>query len=613
MRLPFFLYIVVLVISCLPFQIATAEKQIKIGVLAYNGKQQAQKRWQPTADYLSRNIPGYQFKIEPLTHEEFKHSINKGQLDFLLTNPGHYVQLEVDFGATRIATFKSRYQDQILRQFSAVIFTRKDKKFQSLKELEGQTFAAVNQQAFGGFQLAQLAFLEEGVDVLQDMKPIWLGFPHRDIVVAVLKGQADVGTVRTGILEKMAANGELDLDKLRILARRKDKDFPLLHSVRLYPEWPFAKLPHTNTQLAKQVTIALLNMDGSSFAARQSEGAGWTIPLDYSSVHEVFRRLEIDPYPPVPLSFKQFWDAYKQWIVAVGLLLLAVILGLFRYIRVNKQLITAQQTLYSHQNQLENTVKQRTAELHLANQALQQDIKSRIKSEKTLEEGCNALQTLYGISTRYDLSREQRLQSIVDMVRQYLGTEYALLSSVEQQIFQSCTCSPGNKALSAPLSKVYADQAMQNNKILSIENDQDWRFYIACPVYYEGKLHCLFEFATSYAAPLEGEQAKVSLSSELSMRILHLVSQWVGNEIMMVETEKQRQLQHQDFIHCCQSLSPREREVLDLLVQGESTKTMARLLNVSTKTIELHRSNLLRKTQAKSSLELVKRAVLSGL
>ncbi len=590
-----------------------ADKQVRLGVLAYNGKEQALTRWQPTADYLSHHVPGYEFKIIPLSHEEFRHSINKGQLDFILTNPGHYVQLEVKFGVTRIATVKSRYKDKVLTQFSSVIITARDSGITGLKDLNGHSFAAVSQQAFGGFQLAQKALKEVGIDVLDDMKLTWLGFPHSDIVRAVLAGKADAGTVRSGILEKMSARGEINLSDLRILSKKEDAGFPLLHSVPLYPEWPFAKLPETDSDLAKQVAVALFEMKQTDEAALQSEGAGWTIPLDYSSVHDVFRYLELEPYPPVPLSYSRFWKAYKFWIILVSLLFLTSLLALFRFIRANKALEAMQQNLFHHQNQLEETVKQRTEELHLSNLALQDDIKSRIQSEQTLGEGCDALQALYSISIRHDLTREQRLQSIVDMVRHYLGTEFALLSSFENQTFQSCTCSPNNHDLSAPLSNTFAQQAVQDNHILVHENDQHWQRYIACPVYYDGKLHCLFEFATSYQYQIDTEQDKGGLSSELSLRILHLVSQWVGNEIMMVESEKNAADQFQDFKQRSAAITPREREVLGLLVQGESTKSMARLLSVSTKTIELHRSNLLRKTKTKSSIELVKLAVLSGL
>ncbi len=57
--------------------------------------------------------------------------------------------------------------------------------------------------------------------------------------------------------------------------------------------------------------------------------------------------------------------------------------------------------------------------------------------------------------------------------------------------------------------------------------------------------------------------------------------------------------------------SCREREVLNLLVQGDSTKLMARILAISTKNIEMHRASLLYKTNAKSLTALAQLAVLS--
>lgn len=57
-------------------------------------------------------------------------------------------------------------------------------------------------------------------------------------------------------------------------------------------------------------------------------------------------------------------------------------------------------------------------------------------------------------------------------------------------------------------------------------------------------------------------------------------------------------------------LSPREREVMDLVVDGRSTKAIARLLDLSPKTVEMHRSGVMRKMRVQSSLELVKMVLL---
>jgi FixJ family two-component response regulator len=54
------------------------------------------------------------------------------------------------------------------------------------------------------------------------------------------------------------------------------------------------------------------------------------------------------------------------------------------------------------------------------------------------------------------------------------------------------------------------------------------------------------------------------------------------------------------------SLTPRERQVLDLVIAGESNKRIARRLHISDKTVEIHRANVMEKMQAKSLADLVK-------
>lgn len=52
-------------------------------------------------------------------------------------------------------------------------------------------------------------------------------------------------------------------------------------------------------------------------------------------------------------------------------------------------------------------------------------------------------------------------------------------------------------------------------------------------------------------------------------------------------------------------LTPREREVFDLLVKGESVKLIAEQLSLSHKTVHVHRANVLGKLQCESTIELV--------
>lgn len=60
-------------------------------------------------------------------------------------------------------------------------------------------------------------------------------------------------------------------------------------------------------------------------------------------------------------------------------------------------------------------------------------------------------------------------------------------------------------------------------------------------------------------------------------------------------------------------LTAREREVLQLLVEGLSTKNIAAHLHVSIKTIETHRQHIMEKINTRSIADLIKYAVREGL
>lgn len=60
-------------------------------------------------------------------------------------------------------------------------------------------------------------------------------------------------------------------------------------------------------------------------------------------------------------------------------------------------------------------------------------------------------------------------------------------------------------------------------------------------------------------------------------------------------------------------LSPREREVLQLLAEGKSMKQAAAVLHISHKTVEFHKYRMMQLLGARTSAELVRHAIRQGL
>lgn len=60
------------------------------------------------------------------------------------------------------------------------------------------------------------------------------------------------------------------------------------------------------------------------------------------------------------------------------------------------------------------------------------------------------------------------------------------------------------------------------------------------------------------------------------------------------------------------ALSPREREVLEMLLNGKPNRLVAKELGISEKTVEAHRAHVMEKIDADSFAELVTKAVQTG-
>ncbi|MCU7915911.1 MAG: PhnD/SsuA/transferrin family substrate-binding protein [Candidatus Thiodiazotropha sp. (ex Gloverina cf. vestifex)] len=324
-----------------------ADEEVRIGVLSHRGDVVTRAMWGPTADYLSAIIPGHRFTIRPLKFDEVNPVVDAGEVDFVLVNPGIYVNLEVKYRVSRIATLYNRRNDVPYKIFGGVIFTRKDHpEINTLEDLRDHSFMAVYSTSLGGFQMAMREMLDSGIDPYRDLKSLEFGGIHDLVVMSVLQGEVDVGTVRTDILERMASAGTIDINDFHIINPRQEPEFPFALSTRLYPEWPFSKVAHTADTLAQQVAVALLQMPHDHTAALAGKYAGWTIPLDYQPVHDLFLELKLPPYQNLgKFTLSDAIDRYRYWLMGGLLVLLFMLFMTFWVMRLNQELHKAKNRL----------------------------------------------------------------------------------------------------------------------------------------------------------------------------------------------------------------------------------------------------------------------------
>ncbi len=116
------------------------------------------------------------------------------------------------------------------------------------------------------------------------------------------------------------------------------------------------------------------------------------------------------------------------------------------------------------------------------------------------------------------------------------------------------------------------------------------------------------------AAGADGYVLKEDSDSELLIAIDTVLK---GNYFISPVLAKE--LSNEEIVACrdkknvpADSLTPRERQILKLVAEGKTSRDIAELLSISTRTVEHHRANLLKKININNTAELIKYAIRKG-
>jgi len=434
----FIQFIVILVVICCFTSYSLADdKELKIGVLAKRGKDHTLKKWNATADYLTENIPDYSFKIVPLGFEEINSNVANNSIDFILVNPSIYVDLEILYGISRLATLKNLGPGGGFTVFGGVVFVKSDRNdINTLEDLKGKkSFMAVKETSLGGFQMAWLELKKLGIDPYKDFSKLTFRSKHDSVVYAVGNNEVDAGTVRTDTLERMTTEGKINVDDFKVISERissTDVGFPYKHSTTLYPEWPFAKLTGTSLDIAQEVAIALMEMKPNDKAAIMGRNAGWTVPLSYEPVRNLMKELKIGFFRDFgKLSLEKIIKQYWRIIVFSFLFIILLIIFIVYTIRMNRRLTLTQKELHNEiaeRKHVENVLAENRDKLSLQLEKYTDALEHQERIKKY-----HALISLLITTLKLKPLLQKALDSIIELTGSKFGVIY-LVEKKERQI-----------------------------------------------------------------------------------------------------------------------------------------------------------------------------------
>ncbi|SFX56536.1 sensor histidine kinase [Marinospirillum alkaliphilum] len=318
-------------------------RDLYLGVLDWRDAPDGLESWQPTLDALQQGLSGYQLHLQMLDLSALQQALAVGQLDFVITNPGHYVELSRDYPLAPLATLLNPLFDPPHQAVGSVVLVRRDAAIHGWQDLRQRRVAAVSPQAFGGYQLIRDQLEQRGLNAEQHIGE-WLftGYPMEQLLLLLQSGEVDAVVLRSCLPETLIAEGRLDADWWRVLEPQKVDGYPCQLSSDLYPDWPFLSVGIQPPDLLRQVVVALLQTHSEQGLPE------WSAPLSYQPVHTLFARLRLGPYAGFSgHSLLALIHTYRYFLLFLVILFVA---GLAHYLRV--------QVL----------IRRRTAELQLAMQ-----------------------------------------------------------------------------------------------------------------------------------------------------------------------------------------------------------------------------------------------------
>ena len=273
-----------------------------IGVLAMRGEVTTRNHWQPLETLLNQQIAGERFHIQPLDLHQMQDAVNRGTVQFVVTNPAQFVQLNNRAALRWLASLRStRGGKATSNVIGSAILVRRDGEIASAHDLIGKTVGAIDAQAFGGYLLGYKALIDAGLRPERDLRLRFTGFPADALVYLLREKAVQAVIVPVCLLEKMDEEGLIHKADFKVVLNHPTS-IPCLSSTPLYPDSSVAALPAVSDELADRVTRVLFN-------APQDAPFRWGAPASTREVETLLRDVRQHPQQ------RQLWLDIKSWFI----------------------------------------------------------------------------------------------------------------------------------------------------------------------------------------------------------------------------------------------------------------------------------------------------------
>ncbi|CAG9460527.1 unnamed protein product [Pedinophyceae sp. YPF-701] len=283
---------------------ADAQRKYRVGALATRGLTSLNAEFSPTfQDYLTSSagqVLNATFELVPVTFSDSFALVEDQdpatRLDFVFTNPSLHTCLESEFSLATLVTlvnFRTALDGSRveLGEFGGVIFKSRNRTdIRTLEDVRGKVLEAVSITALGGCKMQWRMMAERGLVFLDDPAQVRFAYDDFKVVLDVIQGDADVGFVRTDVIESMARDGRIDFADIEVLERNDAAmagGFPFQVSTPLYPEWGVGVLPHVPREVSVAVFQALMALNKTHPAAVAGKYAGWGLPESYMALRNL--------------------------------------------------------------------------------------------------------------------------------------------------------------------------------------------------------------------------------------------------------------------------------------------------------------------------------------